>query len=121
MALIRPFVPAKDFAVSCAFYESIGFELSYKDETVAIFDYQGAGFLLQNYYVAEFADNSMHQLFVPDLDTWWTRTAGLVERFGVRAPSAPAMQPWGIRVGFLVDPSGVLWHVAEAEERERDV
>ena len=37
----------------------------------------------------------------------------LVERFGVRPPTAPAMQVWGIRVGFLVDPSGVLWHVAE--------
>jgi uncharacterized glyoxalase superfamily protein PhnB len=31
----------------------------------------------------------------------------------VPAPKAPAMQPWGLRVAYVVDPSGVLWHVAE--------
>ncbi len=55
----------------------------------------------------------MNQLFVADLDAWWRRTGDLVARFGVRAPIAPTMQPWGIRVGFLFDPTGVLWHVAE--------
>ncbi len=25
-----------------------------------------------------------------------------------------ALQPWGLKVGFVFDPSGVLWHVAEA-------
>lgn len=113
MALIRPFIPSIDFEKSKAFYQAIGFELGYHDATVAIFDFEGAGFLLQNYYVEEFAGNSMHQLFVHDLDTWWQRTDGLADRFGIREPTAPAMQPWGIRVGFLVDPSGVLWHVAE--------
>ncbi len=24
------------------------------------------------------------------------------------------LQSWGLKVGFVVDPSGVLWHVAEA-------
>lgn len=113
MALIRPFVPAKDFAVSKAFYQAIGFTIIYQDDGVAIMDYQGAGFLLQNYYVKAFAHNSMHQLFVSNLDEWWPRTEGLKAQFGIAEPKAPAMQPWGIRVGFLVDPSGVLWHVAE--------
>ncbi len=113
MALIRPFVPALDFERSLDFYRAIGFEVDYRDEDVAILDYDGAGFLLQNYYVKEFADNCMYQLFVDDLDDWWLRTDDLVERFGVREPSAPAMRDWGIRVGFLVDPSGILWHVAE--------
>lgn len=113
MALIRPFVPAHDFAKSCDFYLALGFEQQFRDEDIAIFDFEGAGILLQNFYVKEWADNQMVQFFVHDLDTWWTRVAGVVERFGIRAPTAPAMQPWGIRVGFLVDPSGVLWHVAE--------
>lgn len=113
MALIRPFVPARDFAVSLEFYRTLGFTVEYQDDSVAILDFDGAGFLLQNFYVAAFADNWMGQLFVADLDEWWLRTDGLAERFGVRAPTAPRMQPWGIRVGFLVDPSGVLWHVAE--------
>ncbi|TPG22747.1 glyoxalase [Sphingomonas koreensis] len=113
MALIRPFVPAKDFARSIAFYEALGFAIDYQDDTVAILDFEGAGLLLQNYYVAAFADNCMNQLFVRDLDDWWARTIDLAERFGIPSPTAPAMQPWGIRVGFLVDPSGVLWQVAE--------
>jgi hypothetical protein len=117
LALIRPFLPAKDFAVSKSFYEAIGFQLQYHDDSIAIFEFEGAGFLLQNYYVEEWAGNWMSQLFVPDLDNWWLRTEGLAERFGVRAPVAPKMQDWGIRVGFLVDPSGVLWHVAESPDK----
>lgn len=113
MALIRPFVPAQDFAKSCAFYEAIGFVPGYRDATIAIFDYAGAGFLLQNYYVKEFAENCMLQLFPGDLDAWWLRTADLVERFGVQPPRAPADTQWGLRVGFLFDPSGVLWQVSE--------
>ena len=113
MTLIRPFLPARDFERSKAFYAALGFVTEHEDETLAILGYDGAGFLLQNYFVQEFADNCMVQLFVRDLDDWWRRTEGLVGRFGVREPVAPAMQPWGIRVGFLFDPSGVLWHVAE--------
>lgn len=118
MALIRPFIPARDFEQSKTFYQAIGFALGYHDETIAIFDYDGAGMLLQNFYVEDWAGNSMHQLFVHNLDDWWQRTAGLAERFGVREPTAPKMQPWGIRVGFLVDPAGVLWHVAEPSPGE---
>ncbi|WP_203311022.1 VOC family protein [Sphingomonas beigongshangi] len=115
MATIRPFLPSKDFARSQAFYEAIGFKRVYADETVAILDYEGAGFLLQNYYQEDWAGNSMHQLFVDDLDAWWRRTDGLAERFGIREPMAPEVKPWGMRVGMLVDPAGVLWHVCEAE------
>jgi uncharacterized glyoxalase superfamily protein PhnB len=25
----------------------------------------------------------------------------------------PALQPWGLRVLYLTDPTGVLWHIAE--------
>lgn len=114
MTQIRPFIPARDFEQSKAFYQAIGFTLGYHDSGVAIFESDEAGLLLQNYYVEDWAANSMHQLIVADLDDWWTRTNGLDERFGVRAPKAPEMQAWGIRVGFLVDPAGVLWHVCEA-------
>jgi len=26
------------------------------------------------------------------------------------------MQPWGLRVAYVYDPTGVLWHVAERRE-----
>ena len=28
-------------------------------------------------------------------------------------PKPPTMQPWGLRIAYVIDPSGVLWHVAE--------
>jgi len=113
MAVIRPFVPARDFALSMAFYEAIGGAIGYQDAQLAIFDLDGAGFLLQNFYERAFAENAMHQLFVADVDGWWARTADLPDRFGVRPPIAPADKPeWGLRVGFLFDPSGVLWQVS---------
>lgn len=34
-------------------------------------------------------------------------------RFGVCATKPPVVQPWGLRVAFVVDPSGVLWHIAQ--------
>jgi uncharacterized glyoxalase superfamily protein PhnB len=55
------------------------------------------------------------QLMVDDLDAWWAHINALDLRstFGVPAPKPPAMQPWGLRVAYVVDPSGVLWHVAQ--------
>ena len=71
MALVRPFLPAKDFAQSRAFYEAIGFILVYADADLAIYDYEGAGILLQNYYVEDWAGNSMLQLFVRSVCVLW--------------------------------------------------
>ncbi|RDE05090.1 glyoxalase [Sphingomonas aracearum] len=114
MALIRPFVPARDFALSRGFYEALGFSCTYAADDLAIYDLEGAGLLLQNYYERSWAENTMFQLFVHDLDEWWQRTADLPQRFGVQPPAAPVLKPWGLRVGMLWDPAGVLWHVSEA-------
>ena len=110
----RPFVPAKDFATSRAFYEALGFE-KLLDSEVAIFGIGGTSFILQQFYREEHAGNFMMQLMVDDLDTWWAHieSLDLAGRFGVRPPTAPAVQPWGLRISYVVDPAGVLWHVAE--------
>ena len=112
--LARPFLPAKDFDVSKKFYETIGFE-KLLDSDVAIFRLGSSQFILQNFYEEESAGNFMMQLMVDDLDGWWNHIEclDLAATFGVRPPRAPAMQPWGLRVAYVVDPSGVLWHVAE--------
>lgn len=112
--LIRPFIPAKDFELSKRFYEALGFE-KVLDSEVAIFNAGSGGFILQNYYQEEWANNFMMQLMVDDLDAWWSHieSLDLTQRFGVAAPKPPAMQPWGLRVAYVVDPSGVLWHVAQ--------
>lgn len=113
MSWLRPFIPARDFDQSIAFYLALGFTQTHRDETIAIFERDRCGFLLQNLWVREWAENCMLQYFVDDLDEWWLRVADLPARFGIPQPKAPAPQPWGIRAGFLTDPSGVLWQVSE--------
>jgi len=118
----RPFVPAKDFAVSKVFYAALGFPMLLDDTGVAIFGVGAGAFILQNHYQEDWAGNFMMQLMVDDLDAWWAHIEALdlPSRFGVKAPSAPAMQPWGLRIAYVFDPSGVLWHVAQRRQERVD-
>ena len=112
---IRPFVPAKDFAVSMTFYEALGFRLTYRDSHIAIATLGGFSFILQNFYVEEFAKNCMLQMLVEDAHAWWAAhdPAAVAAGFTVKPPIPPTLQHWGLVVGFIFDPSGVLWHIAE--------
>jgi hypothetical protein len=112
--MVRPFLPTKDFALSKRFYLALGFELLL-DSEVAIFRAGRGEFLLQARYVKDWAENTMLQLMVDDLDQWWRhiQSLDLPGQFGVATPKAPAMQPWGLRVAYVIDPAGVLWHVAQ--------
>lgn len=112
--LVRPFLPARDFELSKRFYEALGFE-KILDSEVAIFRLGGSGFILQRYYQKAWAGNFMMQLMVENLDAWWAhiQSLDLPGRFGVAPPKPPALQPWGLQVAYVVDPSGVLWHVAQ--------
>jgi hypothetical protein len=112
--LARPFIPARDFGLSKRFYETLGFT-KLMDGQVAIFGIGASSFVLQNYFQEDWAANFMMQLMVDDLDSWWghIEALDLPSTFGVAAPKPPALQPWGLRIAYVVDPSGVLWHVAE--------
>ena len=112
--LARPFMPARDFDVSKRFYETLGFD-KVLDGEVAIFNAGSGGFVLQRYYQKEWAENFMMQLMVDDLDAWWTHinALDLPGKFGVQPPKAPVMQAWGLRVAYVFDPCGVLWHVSQ--------
>lgn len=112
--MARPFVPAKDFELSKRFYQELGFELVH-DGSVAIFAIGKTSFLLQNHYNKGWAENFMMQLMVDDVDAWWSHlsAADLPGRFSVAPPRPPELQPWGLRVLYLFDPCGVLWHIAE--------
>lgn len=115
---MRPFVPSRDFGESRRFYEALGFEITPLGDKVAHAQLGNGrasfSFILQDFYVKEFAENFMMHLMVGDLDGWWGHIASLslVERFGVQAPRQPEMQSWGLRVGYVWDPAGVLWHIA---------
>jgi hypothetical protein len=112
--LARPFVPTKDFDLSKQFYGALGFT-QVLDGEVAIFNAGSGGFILQRYYQQDWAENFMMQLMVDDLDEWWRHIEALdlPGKFGVQAPKCPAMQAWGLRVAYVFDPCGVLWHVCQ--------
>jgi uncharacterized glyoxalase superfamily protein PhnB len=115
---MRPFLPAKDFAQAQQFYEALGFRvipLGDKTAHVRLGQERGAfAFLLQDFYVKEFAENLMMHLLVDDLDRWWRHieSLSLETHFDVPAPHPPKMQSWGLRVAYVWDPAGVLWHIA---------
>lgn len=114
---LRPFVPARDHAQSQAFYRALGFSVTHTDAQVAILKQGSFSFILQNDYVKEFAENCMVQLLVRNAESWWAEHVdgeSLSATFGVQTPRPPAMQDWGLKVGFIWDPSGVLLHIAEA-------
>jgi catechol 2,3-dioxygenase-like lactoylglutathione lyase family enzyme len=112
--IARPFLPARDFDLSKRFYEALGFA-KVLDGDVAIFRMGASGFILQKRFQKESAENFMMQLMVDDLDTWWAHVVplDLPTRFGVPDPKPPAMQPWGLRIAYVIDPSGILWHIAQ--------
>ncbi|MBB5054026.1 putative glyoxalase superfamily protein PhnB [Afipia massiliensis] len=111
---MRTFVPAKNFEESRKFYEALGFASTKLNDKSFEMRLGSEAFFLQNFYVKEFADNLMMQVLVSDLDEWWDHISGLsLERnFHVVPARPPSLQPWGLRVAYVWDPSGVLWHFA---------
>lgn len=112
---LRPFVPAKDFEASLRFYVDLGFTPTRISDSLASLQLGPFGFLLQKFDVQGFAGNFMMHLLVNDVAGWWKHIASLdlAGNYGVRAPRAPALQPWGLTVAYVIDPSGVLWHIAQ--------
>ena len=55
----------------------------------------------------------MH-LIVKDVDAWWANVQDkkIPEKYGVHA-EPPELRPWKMRDFVLVDPSGVLWRIAQ--------
>lgn len=112
---LNAFVPAKDMALSKQFYLDVGFELEFSHDDIARFKIGALGFLLQKFYVQQHAENFMMSLMVEDADPWWEhfQRIGLREKYPDIMLKAPAMQPWGLRVLYVSDPTGVLWHIAD--------
>ena len=112
----RPFLPARDFQTSLRFYEAIGFEAYPLGEALAEMNLGPHAFLLQGHYVRQWAENTVMHVLVTDVQAWWRHidALDLPGQFGVSPPSAPRVEPWGLVVAYVTDPSGILWHFAEA-------
>ena len=109
---MRPMVPTKDFATNRRFYEELGFRPQVLTNELVEMRMGRFSFILQNYYVKEWADNFVIHVRVSDVNMWWERITSLdlARRYGINAV-APRPESWGLVAGF-VDPSGVLWRIA---------
>jgi uncharacterized glyoxalase superfamily protein PhnB len=113
---LKAFVPAKDFELSRHFYLDLGFRENWGDgQSICELEIAGHRFLLQKFYVKEHAENFMMHLMVENADEWWDhiKAAGIAEKYALQTARPPALQPWGLRVLYLADPTGVLWHIAD--------
>jgi hypothetical protein len=113
---VRPFVPAIDFDVSRRFYEALGWTTAWTDgEGLALMEAGRHRFMLQDYYVREWAENSMLSIIVADAGAWYDRVAGiLAERpYGNARVAEPKVEPWGATVTYVWDPCGVLLHFTQ--------
>jgi catechol 2,3-dioxygenase-like lactoylglutathione lyase family enzyme len=112
---IRPFIGAKDFEESRAFYTVLGFEESVISPNMSYFNVFGQlGFYLQNAYVKDWVDNSMLFLEVHDVHQHWQdiQQLNLPQQFKNVRLSSIVVNDWG-KEFFLHDPSGILWHFGQ--------
>ena len=60
------------------------------------------------------AGNFMMHLLVADVEAWWhhVEESQLAAKYDVRA-EPPDDRPWGMRDFTIVDPTGVLWRIAQ--------
>jgi uncharacterized glyoxalase superfamily protein PhnB len=112
---LKAFVPARDLQLSKQFYIDLGFEVLWGNDEICELQIAGFRFLLQKFYVEAHANNFMMSLMVDDADAWWDHVTkqGLKAKYELGMVKPPELQPWGLRVLYLSDPTGVLWHIAD--------
>ena len=112
---MKAFVPAKDHEISKAFYTDLGFTINWSNEEIAELQMGSFRFLLQKFYVPQHAGNFMMSLNVENADAWWEyiEHRDFTKKYPGTICKPPQMQPWGMRVLYLSDPTGVLWHISE--------
>jgi len=112
---LKAFIPAKDYHLSKQFYLDLGWTPNWTNDQSTEYQIGAFRFLLQNFYVEEYAANFMMHLMVDDADVWWRHIEkiALKEKYPTIMAKPPAVQPWGLRVLYLTDPTGVLWHIAD--------
>jgi len=107
---LKPFVPrrtSKSPSASMPTSDSVRTGATIRSRSLKSAGYR---FLLQNFYVAELAGNFMMSLAVANADEWWAHIEAreLKATYGLHMAKPPAIQPWGLRVLYLSDASGVL-------------
>jgi catechol 2,3-dioxygenase-like lactoylglutathione lyase family enzyme len=115
-----PNLPSRDFAATSAFYGALGFQESWRDGgwmiltrgalTLEFFPYPDLDPLQSSFGCC---------LCLDDLDAFYgaCKAAGLPEtNAGQPRLHPPRLEPWGGRVGFMVDPDGTLLRLIQNPE-----
>ncbi len=115
MREIRPFIGAKDYELSRAFYSDLGFEIEFDDGELCLLRCGDVRFYLQSYYRPDWCDNTMMHVQIDSANDWYecAQTILQTEKFGDAKVAPPKLEPYGALVTYLWDPAGVLWHLAE--------
>jgi hypothetical protein len=101
---MRPMVPAKEYETSKRFYLDLGFRPRQLGERLFEMQLGTFSFILQDYYVRDWANNFVMHVLVTDLDRWWQHISDLdlPGRYGVKT-LPPKQESWGVVAG-VVDP-----------------
>ena len=112
---MRPMVPATDYETSKRFYVDLGFRPRQLSERLFEMELGTFSFILQDYYVQDWANNFVMHVLVTELDRWWQHISSLdlPGRYGIKM-LPPKQESWGVVAG-VVDPCGVLWRFTQAQ------
>ncbi|WP_439592096.1 VOC family protein [Microbacterium sp.] len=112
-----PNLPSRSFDDTIAFYRGFGFEQRFRDGGWLIL--ARGGVELEFFLAPEhdpYASWFMTSVRVADLDALYAavRASGVPERdSGIPRLVPVALQEWGLRAGFLIDPDGTQLHLIE--------
>lgn len=109
---IEPFLPAKEYELSRLFYQAMGFHITYEEPNMTRFEDSTIAFFINRGYHKDWAENTMVQLKVHDITTWYHRIEAIdSQQFSFRFfPIKDA--PYG-KTFQVIDPTGILWHITE--------
>ena len=112
---LRPFIPAKDYALSKRFYAALGWKIKDVDPRLALVQLGDCHFYIQDYYVKEVAENSMLHITADDAQAWYEHVATILRdsEFAGARVQRPKHQSYGALVTFVHDPTGVLLHLCQ--------
>ncbi len=105
-----PNLPSRDFEVTAAFYGAFGFSPTFRDDAWLILE--RGSIRLEFFLFPDLAPETssfMCSVRVDDVDSLYRQIAdtGVPEGTVGRPRLQPvALQPWGQRAGFLIDPDG---------------
>lgn len=119
---LRPFIPARDFALCKRFYSSLGWDTRDVADGLALVRLaEQQHFYIQDYYVKELAENCMLHLTVDDAQAWYLHVSSVLRDngFSDARVQPPKLQMYGAIVTFVHDPTGVLLHLCQWEPSAR--